>query len=231
MKMGRVTKCLPREMGLSPWLSLWRTDLAMMEGETVPVTKWGYFSISWLLLQEDEDVYGGSWCSSPAMVVLATPTHLAEEGFAYTCCVRKSRSNLFQQIVKKIICKCFKNCLTWGIVFVPSLFCICQWGGLSLLCSYPQAGSSCGVIRVLCLMDKWVPEVVWLGLWCQWLNVSEGLVVVSALFCGVRGCPPFWRLVVSVGCFVALLRSCPLLSVGRFLHPAPETSLAGGDSE
>lgn len=124
MKMGRVTKCLLWEMGLSPWLTLWRTDLAMMEGETVPVTKWGYFSISWLLLQEDKDVYGGSWSSLPVMVVLATPTHLAEEGFAYTCCVRKSRSNLFQQIVKKKISKCFKRLelLNLGSRFRPVPF-------------------------------------------------------------------------------------------------------------
>lgn len=72
-----------------------------MEEETVPVTNWDCFSISWLLLQEDKDIYRGSWNSLPVMVGLATPAHLAEEEFAYTCWVRKSWSNLLQWIVKK----------------------------------------------------------------------------------------------------------------------------------
>jgi len=50
-----------------------------MEGETVPVAKWDCFSISWLLSQEDEGVYGGSWRSLPMMVVLAMPARLPEE--------------------------------------------------------------------------------------------------------------------------------------------------------
>lgn len=54
-----------------------------------------------LLLQEDEDIQQGSWCFLPVMVALAVPAHLAEEGFAYTCCARKSWSNSFQQTDNK----------------------------------------------------------------------------------------------------------------------------------
>lgn len=43
----RATKCHLQEMFL--WLTLWRLGLAVMEGETAPVTTWGCSSIGWLL--------------------------------------------------------------------------------------------------------------------------------------------------------------------------------------
>lgn len=92
--MGRVTKSL---MGLSLWLTL---RPGSDGGGNSPSDKLGLLQCQLIALTGGQrHLQGKLELLASDLPVLATPAHLAEEGLAYTCWVRKSWSNFLQQIV------------------------------------------------------------------------------------------------------------------------------------